>query len=87
MQAGKTKAERKASRAGRVADRPTKRGERRAANTLRRVEQKTTATLKEDRKRSYLATYTEGVRAARELKKTLRANATTPAEAATNETR
>lgn len=84
-----TKAERKASRAQRAADRPAKRAARKAHRAEQRLEKQIAATLREDRKRSFLATYTEGVRQARALKKTLResAKATAPAEAESNETR
>jgi hypothetical protein len=67
--------------------RPALRAARKIANAARRADKKITAMLSEDRKRSYLATYTAGVKAARELKRTLRAYATVPAEAVTNETR
>jgi hypothetical protein len=63
-----TKAERAASRAARAAARPAKRAARKVANAARRADKKIAAMLSEDRKRSYLATYTEERKAARRAK-------------------
>lgn len=96
MQAGQTKSERKASQAKRAEDRPAKRLARATKNIERRINQNVAAQLREDRKRSYLATYTEARKAERRKKlgitfelnnEVVAPAATIPAEAVTNEAR
>lgn len=101
MQAGKPKSERKASAEARAIVRPLERIDRRKARKALKNIKKIDAVLSEDRKRSYLATYTVERKAAREAKRAklehiviegleriaVAPEATLPAEAVTNEAR
>ena len=93
MQARQTKADRKASAPARAAERPTKRLARQVANVERKINKNVAASLREDRKRSYLATYTAARQELRRKKlgilipEVVAPEATIPAEAATNEAR